>query len=63
MAFSLRHPVQTGSVSLPNSYPMGTPEAKRPGHEADRSPPSNAEVKKEWSYTSTRPIRLGVMLN
>jgi hypothetical protein len=36
---------------------MGTrdsfPGVKRPGREADHSPPYNAEVKKMWSYTST----------
>jgi hypothetical protein len=26
---------------------------KQPGREADRSPPSSAEVKNAWSYTST----------
>jgi hypothetical protein len=26
---------------------------KRPGREADHSPPSSAEVKNAWSYTST----------
>jgi len=26
---------------------------KRPGREVDHSPPSSAEVKNEWSYTST----------
>jgi hypothetical protein len=26
---------------------------KRPGRETDHSPPSSAEVKNEWSYTST----------
>jgi hypothetical protein len=26
---------------------------KRPGHAADHSPPSSAEVKNAWSYTST----------
>jgi hypothetical protein len=37
---------------------------KRPGHEADHSPPSSAEVKNAWSYTSTPPIRLhGVVLS
>jgi hypothetical protein len=36
---------------------------KRPGREADQSPPSSAEVKNAWSYTSTPPIRLhGVLL-
>jgi hypothetical protein len=30
-----------------------TPEVKRPGLEADCSPPSSTEVKNAWSYTST----------
>jgi hypothetical protein len=56
--FSL-HVVQTGSGSNPASYPM-TPralslEVKRPGREADHSPPTSAEVKKTWIYTSTTP--------
>jgi hypothetical protein len=39
-------------------------EVKRPGHEAHHSPPSSVEVKNEWSYTSTPPIRLhGVVLS
>jgi hypothetical protein len=38
-------------------------EVKRPGHEADHSPPTSAEVKKMWIYTST-PLRLhGIVLN
>jgi hypothetical protein len=28
---------------------------KRPGREADQSPPSSTEVKNEWSYNSTSP--------
>jgi hypothetical protein len=38
-------PVQwvTGALSL---------WVKRPGHEADHSPPSRAEIKNAWSYTS-----------
>jgi hypothetical protein len=37
---------------------------KRQGREADHSPPSSAEVKNVWSYTSTPPIRLhGVVLS
>jgi hypothetical protein len=37
---------------------------KRPRREADYSPPSNAEVKSAWNYTSTPPIRLhGVVLS
>jgi hypothetical protein len=30
-------------------------KVKRPWHEADHSPPSNADVKKAWSYTFTIP--------
>jgi hypothetical protein len=41
-----------------------SPEVKRLGHEAEHSPPSITDVKNEWSYTSTPPIRLhGVVLN
>jgi len=37
---------------------------KQPGHEADHSPPSSAEVKNACSYTSTPPVCLhGVMLS
>jgi hypothetical protein len=32
-----------------------SPEVKRPGREADHSPPINTEAKKMWIYTSTRP--------
>jgi hypothetical protein len=35
---------------------------KRPGREADHLPPSSAEVKNAWSYTSTPPIRLHGMV-
>jgi hypothetical protein len=38
---------------------MGTgglsPAVKRPGREADHSPPASAKVKKTWIYTSTPP--------
>jgi hypothetical protein len=48
---SLHHCVQNGSVAHPASYPMGTGAlslgVKRPGREADHSPPSSAELK-EW---------------
>jgi hypothetical protein len=47
--FSLHHRVQNGSGAHAASYPMGTrgsfPGIKRPGHEADNSPPSSAKVK------------------
>jgi hypothetical protein len=43
----------------PTSYPMSTegssPGVKRPGREADHSPPTNAEIKKMWLYTSNPP--------
>jgi hypothetical protein len=44
-------PIQwvTGALSL---------GVKRLGREADNSAPSSAEVKNEWSDTSTPPIRL-----
>ena len=35
---------------------------KKPGNEADHSPLSSAEVKNEWSYTSTTPTCLHVAL-
>jgi hypothetical protein len=55
--FSLLHIVQTGSWADPGSYPMRalSPGVKRPGREADRSPPASAKVKKMWIYTSTPP--------
>jgi len=40
---------------VPGALSLGV---KRPGREADHSPPSSAEVKNAWSYTSTTPIRL-----
>jgi hypothetical protein len=47
--FSLHHSVQNGFWAHPVSYPMGTRDlslgVKRPGREADHSPPSSAEVK------------------
>jgi hypothetical protein len=51
--------VQTGSGAHPAFYPMGTGAlcqgVKRPGREADHSPPTSAEVKKMWIFTSTPP--------
>jgi hypothetical protein len=53
------HIVQTGSEVHPTSYKMGTGGSfsgvKRQGREADHSPPTSAEVKKMWIYTSTPP--------
>jgi hypothetical protein len=47
--FSLLHVVQTGSGAHPDFY---SPGVKRLGREADHSPPTSAEVKKTWIYTS-----------
>jgi hypothetical protein len=47
--FSLPHNIQTGIAAHPVCYKIGTegsfPRVKRPGREADHSPPSSAEVK------------------
>jgi hypothetical protein len=57
--YSLSHRVQTGSGAQPAFYPVGTGGGFRgvnqPGREADHSPPSSAEVKNAWSYSSTQP--------
>jgi hypothetical protein len=46
-----------GPTQRPIQWVTGalSPEVKRPGREADHSPPSNAEFKKTWVYTSTPP--------
>jgi hypothetical protein len=44
--FSLHRRIQNGSGAHSASHPRGT-GVKRPGYEADHSPPSSAEVK-EW---------------
>jgi hypothetical protein len=49
----------TGSVGTSNllfKTPGSFPGVERPGSESDHSPPSNAEVKNEWSCTSITPI-------
>jgi hypothetical protein len=43
-------PIQPPVQRVPDALPPGV---KGPGREADRSPPSTAEVKNVWSYTST----------
>jgi hypothetical protein len=44
-----------GPIQPPAQWVAGaiTPGIKRPVHEADHSPPSSAEVKNAWGYTST----------
>jgi hypothetical protein len=52
--------VETSTLALahPLSHSMGSgvqdhfPGVKRPEREIDHSAPSNAKVKKKWSYTS-----------
>jgi hypothetical protein len=66
--FSHHHRVQNGSGAYPASYSRATGAlslgVKRPERKADHSPPSSAEVKNAWNYTSTLPIRLhGVVLS
>jgi len=54
-------PVQTGPVARPASYTKDNgsfPGVKRLGRGAGLSPPSSAEVKKEYSYTSIPPLGL-----
>jgi hypothetical protein len=50
---------QTGPGVHLTSNPMGTGGStrgvKRLGREADHPPPTSAEVKKAWVYTSTPP--------
>jgi hypothetical protein len=43
-------PTQPPIQWVPGALSLGV---KRPGREADHSPPSSAEVKNAWSYTST----------
>jgi hypothetical protein len=54
-------PTQPPIQGVPGSL---SPEVKRPGHEADHSPPTSAEVEKTWICTFTPTIRLyGAVLN
>jgi hypothetical protein len=54
-------PTQTPIQWVPVAHSLGI---KRPGREADHSPPSSVEVKNAWKYTSTPPLRLyGVVLS
>jgi hypothetical protein len=54
-------PTQPPIQWVPGALSLGV---KRPGREADHSPPSSAEAKNAWSYTSISSIRLhGVVLS
>ena len=43
---------------VPGLFPGVGGLAKRSCHDVDLSPPSSAEVKNEWGYTSTLAIRI-----
>jgi hypothetical protein len=57
--FSFLFIIQTGSGVHPASYPMDTrarsPGVKQEKREDHHSPPTSAEVKKMWIYTSIPP--------
>jgi hypothetical protein len=54
-------PTQPPIQCEPGALSLGV---KWPGREADHSPPTSADVKNAWSYTSAPPIRLhGVVLS
>jgi hypothetical protein len=53
-------PTQPSIQWVPGSFASGV---RRTGREFDHSPPSGAEVKNEWSYTSAPSIRLLVGKN
>jgi hypothetical protein len=53
--FSTSSRLALGSTQPPIQWVPGvlSPGVNRPGREVDHSPPTNAEVKKMWIYTST----------
>jgi hypothetical protein len=52
-------PTQPPIQWVPGALSLGV---KRRGCEADHSPPSTAEVKSAWNYTSITPLRLHGMV-
>jgi hypothetical protein len=56
--FTTESKTALGSTQPPIQWVPGalSLEVKWPGREADHSPPSSAEVKNAWNYTSTHPI-------
>jgi hypothetical protein len=48
-------PIQPPILCVPEDPSMGV---KRPGGEADHSPPTSAKVNNAWNYTSITPIHL-----
>jgi hypothetical protein len=58
------HHVQPDSGTHSASYQMGSEGSYLKDKASRTSPPSSAEVKNVWNYTSTPPIRFhGVMLD
>jgi hypothetical protein len=57
ISFSMSSRPTLGPTQSPTLWVPGTisPGVKRQGREADYSPPTSAEVKKMWIYTSTPP--------
>jgi hypothetical protein len=55
--FSISSRPALGATQPPIQWVPGalSPGVKRPGRKADHSPPTRAEVKKTWIYTSTPP--------
>jgi hypothetical protein len=55
--FSASSRLALGPTQLRIQWVTGSlsPGVKRPGREAGHSPPTSAEVKKMWVYTSTPP--------
>jgi hypothetical protein len=55
--FSKSSGLALGSTQPPIQWVPGalSPGVKRPGREADHSPPTSAQVKKMWIYASTLP--------
>jgi hypothetical protein len=53
--FSMSSGPALGSTQPPIQWGTGplTSAVKRPGREADHSPPASAEVNKTWIYTAT----------
>jgi hypothetical protein len=56
--FSMSSRPAVGSTQLTIQWVPGalSPGVKRLGREADHSPPTSAELKKMWVYTSTPPF-------
>jgi len=56
-SLSLRHSIHTTQPAIQWVRGPLSPGVKRLGSEAEHSPPSSAEIKNAWSYTSS-PTRL-----